>query len=134
MALGTMWRGAPLSHKCSTCSNGPTILASLCDGAILHLVKMWLEAPIQEESDKGKPTRRSSGNRGTPQGGVMSPLLANIYMRRFLKAWELRGNDRRFGSRVVSYADDFVILSRRHATEALAEAQQILTRIGHPQG
>ena len=107
-----------------------SVARRVCDGAILHLVKMWLEAPIQEESDKGKPTRRSSGNRGTPQGGVMSPLLANIYMRRFLKAWELRGNNRRFGSRVVSYADDFVILSRRHATEALAEAQQILTRIG----
>ena len=59
-------------------------------------------------------------NRGTPQGGVMSPLLANIYMRRFLKAWERRGNDRRFGSRIVNYADDFVILCRRHAAEALA--------------
>ena len=60
----------------------------------------------------------------------MSPLLANIYMRRFLKAWELRGNDRRFGSRIVNYADDFVILCRGQAAEALAEARQILTRIG----
>jgi RNA-directed DNA polymerase len=107
-----------------------SVARRVCDGAMLHLVKMWLEAPIQEESDKGKPTRRSHGNRGTPQGGVMSPLLANIYMRRFLKAWELRGNGRRFGSRVVNYADDFVILCRGHAAEALAEAQQILTRIG----
>ena len=51
-------------------------------------------------------------------------------MRRFLKAWELRGNDRRFGSRIVNYADDFVILCRKHAAEALAEAKQILERIG----
>ena len=100
------------------------------DGAILHLVKMWLTAPVEEARDKGRSTRRRTGNRGTPQGGVLSPLLANIYMRRFLKAWELRGNDRRFGSRIVNYADDFVILCRKHAAEALAEAEQILTRIG----
>lgn len=102
----------------------------ICDGAVLHLIKMWLKAPIEEETARGKSTRRGSGNRGTPQGGVMSPLLANIYMRRFLKAWELRGNDRKFGSRIVNYADDFVILCRGHAEKALAEADQILTRIG----
>jgi RNA-directed DNA polymerase len=107
-----------------------SVARRVCDGAMLHLVKMWLEAPIQEDNDKGKPTRRSHGSRGTPQGGVLSPLLANIYMRRFLKAWEVRGNDRRFGSRIVNYADDFVILRRRQAADALAEAQQILTRIG----
>ena len=60
----------------------------------------------------------------------MSPLLANIYMRRFLKAWKQRGNDFRFGSRIVNYADDFVILCRRDATGALSEAQRVLTRIG----
>jgi hypothetical protein len=91
---------------------------------------MWLKAPIEETHDKGKPTRRRTGNRGTPQGGVLSPLLANIYMRRFLTAWEKRGLEHRFGSRVVSYADDFVILCRRRAAEALAEAQKILTKIG----
>ncbi|MCP4642746.1 MAG: group II intron reverse transcriptase/maturase, partial [bacterium] len=100
------------------------------DGAILHLVKMWLNAPVEEASDKGRPTRKRTGNRGTPQGGVLSPLLANIYMRRFLKAWELRGNDRRFGSRIVNYAADFVILCRKHAPEALTEAQQLLGRVG----
>ena len=89
---------------------------------MLHLIKMWLKVPIEEQSDRGKPTRKQSGNRGTPQGGVLSPLLANIYMRRFLKAWELRGNDNKFGSRVVNYADDFVILCRGAADEALAEA------------
>jgi len=100
------------------------------DGAVLHLVKRWLKAPIEETSDKGKPTRRRTGNRGTPQGGVLSPLLANIYMRRFLQAWRQRGNDRRFGSRIVNYADDFVILCRRDASKALVEARSILTRIG----
>ena len=51
-------------------------------------------------------------------------------MRRFLKAWKQRGYDRRFGSRVVNYADDFVILCRRDATGALSKARSILTRIG----
>ncbi len=100
------------------------------DGSVLHLVKMWLKAPVEETSDNGKPTRRRTGNRGTPQGGVLSPLLANIYMRRFLNAWKQRGHDRRFGSRIVNYADDFVILCQRNAAEALSEAQSILSRIG----
>jgi len=107
-----------------------SISRRVSDGAILHLIKMWLKAPVEERSDRGKPIRRRSGNRGTPQGGVLSPLLANIYMRRFLKAWEQRGHGRRFGSRIVSYADDFVILCRWRAAEALAEARRILTQIG----
>ncbi len=107
-----------------------SVARRVSDGAVLHLTKMWLKAPIEEHSDRGKPTRRKPGNRGTPQGGVLSPLLANIYMRRFLKAWEMRGNDRKYDSRIVNYADDFVLLCRRNATEALAEAQSILARLG----
>ncbi len=102
----------------------------VCDGTLLHLVKMWLRAPVEETTASGQTTRTGAGNRGTPQGGVLSPLLANIYMRRFLKAWEQRGFDRRFGSRIVNYADDFVILCRRNADEALQEAHRLLTRIG----
>ncbi len=100
------------------------------DGSILHLIKMWLKASVEEANDHGKPTRRRAGSRGTPQGGVLSPLLANIYMRRFLKAWRQRGNALCFGSRIVNYADDFVILCRRNAAGALSEARSILTRIG----
>ena len=107
-----------------------SVARRVCDGSMLHLVKMWLKAPVEETNDNGKPIRHCTGNRGTPQGGVLSPLLANIYMRRFLKAWEQRGHTRRFGSRIVNYADDFVILCRRHAVEALQEAHDILTRIG----
>ena len=65
----------------------------ISDGAILHLIKLWLMAPIEERSDRGSPKRTRTGNRGTPQGGVPSPLLANIYMRRFLRARAPRGND-----------------------------------------
>jgi len=107
-----------------------SVARRVSDGAILHLVKMWLKAAVVEGNDEGTPIRRGPGNRGTPQGGVLSPLLANIYMRRFLKAWELRGNERKLNSRIVSYADDFVILCRRRADEAVVEARRILTRIG----
>ena len=107
-----------------------SVARRISDGAVLHLIKMWLKAPIEERSDKGRATRVGTGNRGTPQGGVLSPLLANIYMRRFLKAWEIRGNHEKYGSRIINYADDFVILCRRDARNALAEAEQILSQIG----
>jgi RNA-directed DNA polymerase len=71
-----------------------------------------------------------SNTRGTPQGGVASPLLANIYMNRFLKHWRLTKRGEVFRACVVAYADDFVILSRGHATEALAWAKAVMTRIG----
>jgi hypothetical protein len=81
---------------------------------VLRLIKLWLKAPIEERDADG--TRRMSGGksntRGTPQGGVASPLLANIYMNRFLKYWRLTKRGEAFSAHVVSYADDFVILSR----------------------
>jgi RNA-directed DNA polymerase len=107
-----------------------SVARRVSDGAVLHLIKMWLKSPIEQRSNRGKPTHRRSGDRGTPQGGVLSPLLANIYMRRFLKAWERRGNEQQYSSRIVNYADDFVLLCRRNAAEALAEARSILTTIG----
>jgi RNA-directed DNA polymerase len=107
-----------------------SVARRVSDGRMLHLIKMWLKAPIEENNDRGKPTRRPSGSQGTPQGGVASPLLANIYMRRFLKAWEQRGHEQKLQARIVNYADDFVILCRRTAHQALSEARGILSRIG----
>jgi RNA-directed DNA polymerase len=104
----------------------------VADGAVLHLVKMWLKAPVEETDEDGQRRRRKSGSRGTPQGGVISPLLANLYMRRFLLAWEQWGIGTRLAARIVNYADDFVILCRRgrDALAARAEARRLLTRIG----
>src|SRR6266480_1155641 len=68
--------------------------------------------------------------RGTPQGSVASPLLANIYMNRFLKHWRLTGRSEAFYAHVVSYADDFVILSRGRAAEALAWTKAVMTKLG----
>jgi RNA-directed DNA polymerase len=102
------------------------------DGAMLHLIKMWLKAPIEERDEHGR--RRMTGGkrstRGTPQGGVLSPLLANIYMHRFLRAWRQRGKDETYCARLITYADDFVILSRGHAAEALAWTRWAMTHIG----
>ena len=80
----------------------------ISDGKMLHLIKMWLKAPVEETDERGH--RRMSGGkkatRGTPQGGVASPLLANIYMHRFIKAFRKYGLDRRYGAVLVTYADD----------------------------
>ena len=99
---------------------------------MLRLIKLWLKAPIEERDGDGK--RRMSGGksnaRGTPQGGVASPLLANIYMNRFLKHWRLTGCGKAFRAHVIAYADDFVILSRGYAAEALAWTKAVMMRIG----
>src|SRR3974377_1408426 len=80
----------------------------IVDKDILKLIKMWLKAPV-EETDKDGRKRLTGGKRskqGTPQGGVISPLLANIYMNRFLKYWRLHGIGQRLRAHVVVYADD----------------------------
>src|SRR3977135_3704472 len=102
------------------------------DRPVLALIKMWLGAPVEERDGDGK--RRIVGGkgnkRGTPQGGVASPLLANIYMNRFLKHWRLSGGSEAFCAHVVAYADDFVILSRGRACEALAWTKAVMTKLG----
>ena len=104
----------------------------IVDRMILQLIKMWLKAPVEERDRDG--TRRMSGGKasqhGTPQGGVISPLLANLYINRFLKHWRMRDKTEAFCAYVVSYADDFVILSRGQAAEALAWTRGVMTRLG----
>jgi len=99
---------------------------------MLHLIKMWLKVPVEERDENGKP-QVSGGKKsmcGTPQGGVISPLLANLYMNRFLKYWRISGKGEFFHAQVVNYADDFVILSRRQAAEALDWTRGVMSRIG----
>ena len=109
-----------------------SVARRIVDRHALRLIKMWLKAPIEERGSDGK--RRITGGkhstRGTPQGGVASPMLANLYMNRFLKHWRLSGRDEAFCAHVICYADDFVILSRGKATEALAWTKGVMTKLG----
>jgi RNA-directed DNA polymerase len=104
----------------------------IVDRNVLHLIKMWLQAPVEERDEQGK--RRMTGGRGsshgTPQGGVASPLLANLYMNRFLKFWRISGRGAAYHARVINYADDFVILSRGEAAKALDWTREVMSRLG----
>jgi RNA-directed DNA polymerase len=105
----------------------------ICDGAILHLIQLWLKAPAMEMDKDG--TKRNigggKGNRkGTPQGGVVSPLLANLYLHLLDRIWERKHLQQRLGARIVRYADDIVILCRRGKSEqAMTVLRKILERL-----
>jgi RNA-directed DNA polymerase len=109
-----------------------SVARRVSDAKMLKLIKAWLKTPVEETDERGR--RRMTGGKssrmGTPQGGVISPLLANIYMNRFLRVFLERGKDREFAARLVNYADDFVILSRGKAESALAWTRRIMSAIG----
>ena len=109
-----------------------SIARRIVDRDMLALIKQWLMAPV--ETTGGDGTRRMEGGkaskRGVPQGGVISPLVANLYMNRFLKHWRQTGRGEAWDAHVINYADDFVILSRGHAAEALAWTDRVMTRLG----
>ena len=102
------------------------------DGAMLALIKAWLEVAVEEEDGRGKPRRTTvnkDSGRGTPQGAPVSPLLANLYMRRFLLGWKQQGWNRKLNAQIVSYADDFVILCRGTAQEARTRMEKMMQKL-----
>jgi RNA-directed DNA polymerase len=105
----------------------------IADGRMLHVIKGWLAAPVVEVVD-GRAVRTTEARRtkrGTPQGGVISPLLANCYFRRFLLAWHVHGHQDQLDAHVVNYADDFVICCRPgNAPAAMARVAVLMTRLG----
>ena len=103
------------------------------DRRVLQLIKQWLECPVEETDERGRKRRTTvakDSRCGIPQGSPLSPLLANLYMRRFVLAWKKLGLERSLGSRIVIYADDLVILCKRgKAEEALVRMREIMGKL-----
>src|SRR5262245_33202755 len=110
-----------------------SVARRIVDRRVLHLIKMWLECPVEETDDRGRKKRTTEARdkrRGIPQGSPISPLLANLYMRRFVLGWKMLGLEQSLGSRIVTYADDLVILCRRgKAEEALRQLRMIMGKL-----
>ena len=109
-----------------------SVARRVVDRQMLHLVQMWLIAPVEETDRRGntkRTTRNRDEKRGIPQGSPLSPLLSNIYMRRFVLGWQQLGHAERYKARIVNYADDFVICCRGNAFEALQVMRQLMGRL-----
>ena len=104
----------------------------ISDRHLLHLLKQWLEMPVEERDERERrrrTTRNKDEGKGSPQGAPISPLLANIYMRRFILGWKKLGHERRLDAHLVNYADDFVICCRGTAKQAMAEMRSMMSRL-----
>jgi group II intron reverse transcriptase/maturase len=109
-----------------------SVARRVVDGAMLHLIKMWLEAPVEETDERGnkhRSTRNRDEGRGTPQGSPISPLLSNLYMRRFVLGWKKLGHEKRLKAYIINYADDLVICCRGQANEALVAMRNMMSRL-----
>jgi RNA-directed DNA polymerase len=109
-----------------------SVARRVVDGAMLHLIKMWLDAPVEETDERGnkhRSTHNRDEGRGSPQGSPISPLLSNLYMRRFVLGWKKLGHEKRLQAYIVNYADDLVICCRSKAEEALDTMRNMMTKL-----
>src|SRR6201998_4017923 len=109
-----------------------SVARRVIDGAMLHLIKMWLDAPVEETDERGNTRRRTRSRdegRGIPQGAPISPLLSNLYMRRFVLGWKKLGYEERWKANIVNYADDLVICCRTGAEQALATMREMMSKL-----
>lgn len=105
----------------------------IVDGGLLALIKQWLKAPVIGEDADG--TRKTVGGgkanrKGTPQGGVISPLLANCYLHLLDRIWQRRHLKGKLQAHLVRYADDFVVMCRKEVEEPLKVVRHVLERLG----
>jgi group II intron reverse transcriptase/maturase len=118
-----------IPHRELLCS----VARRIVDRRVLRLIQSWLTCPVVETDERGRhrhTTEAKDQRRGIPQGAPISPLLSDLYMRRFVLAWKQRGLDERLGTCIVTYADDLVILcARGSAEEALRQMRDILGRL-----
>ena len=109
-----------------------SVARRVSDGRLLGLIKAWLETPVEEQDERGRKhrtTRNKDEGRGTPQGAPLSPLLANLYMRRFVLGWKAQGHERRLDAHIVNYADDFVICCRGTADQAMTVMRAMMAKL-----
>src|SRR5438132_10527982 len=109
-----------------------SVARRVSDRHLLALIKAWLVAPVEERDERGKTqrtTRNQDDGRGSPQGAPLSPLLANLYMRRFILGWKVLGHESRLDAHIVNYADDFVICCRDTALEAMSVMRSMMTKL-----
>jgi group II intron reverse transcriptase/maturase len=109
-----------------------SVARRVSDKAMLHLLRMWLDAPVEEADERGhtrRTTRNKDTGRGTPQGAPISPLLSNLYMRRFVLGWQVLGHEQRLRAKIVNYADDFVICCRGSAEQAMRVMRSMMERL-----
>lgn len=102
------------------------------DRHLLGLVQAWWEMPVEETDARGRKrrtTRNRDEGKGTPQGAPLSPLLSNLYRRRFILGWKVLGHERRLDAHIVNYADDFVICCNGSAAEAMTVMRQMMLRL-----
>ncbi len=109
-----------------------SVARRIVDRQLLALIKQWLVAAVEEDDERGhrrRSTRAKDEKRGIPQGAPVSPLLSNLYMRRFILGWKVLGHQQRLQAYIVNYADDFVICCRGTAQEAMLVMRDMMQRL-----
>jgi hypothetical protein len=104
----------------------------ISDRYVLALIEQWLVAPVEEDDGGGRRKRTTQAKdtkRGIPQGAPISPLLSNLYMRRFLLGWKTLGLEARLQARIVNFADDFVICCRGTGEQAMEAMRTMMDRL-----